>query len=122
MHNSFNPSLILSCGILARTKAVPTRYTKDPDVTVSTFFFTARKRSKVIFSEACVKNSVHGVGGGRLVPAPGRGAWLGEGGLGPGGAWSRHPRTATAAGGTHPTGMHSCLFHKFKTSHVLNNF
>ena len=24
-------------------------------------------------------------------------------------AWWRSPRTATAAGGTHPTGMHSCL-------------
>ena len=40
---------------------------------------------------------------GRGVPAPG------------GGAWSRGvhggdpPGTATAAGGTHPTGMHSCL-------------
>ena len=30
--------------------------------------------------------------------------------LGPGGAWWRHPPgTATAVGGTHPTGMHSCL-------------
>ena len=26
-----------------------------------------------------------------------------------GGAWWRPPRTATAAGGTHPTGMHSCI-------------
>ena len=25
-----------------------------------------------------------------------------------GGAWWRPPKTATAAGGTHPTGMHSC--------------
>ena len=25
-----------------------------------------------------------------------------------GGPWRRPPRTATAAGGTHPTGMHSC--------------
>ena len=34
----------------------------------------------------------------------------GGGGLVPGGAWWRPPpRTATAAGGTHPTGMHSCL-------------
>ena len=50
---------------------------------------------KVIFSEACVKNSVHG----------GRGS-------GPGGdTWWRPPRTATAAGGTHPTGMHSCYFY-----------
>ena len=28
---------------------------------------------------------------------------------GPGGAWWRPPGTATAAGGTHPTGMHSCF-------------
>ena len=27
----------------------------------------------------------------------------------PEGAWRRPPRTATAAGSTHPTGMHSCL-------------
>ena len=33
---------------------------------------------------------------------PGQGAWSG------GGAWWRPTRTATAAGGTHPTGMHSC--------------
>ena len=26
-----------------------------------------------------------------------------------GGAWWRPPGTATAAGGTHPTGMHSCF-------------
>ena len=38
----------------------------------------------------------------------GGGAW--SGGSAPrGGAWWRPPRTATAAGGTHPTGMHSCL-------------
>ena len=30
--------------------------------------------------------------------------------LGGGGAWWRPPPTATAAGGTHPTGMHSCYF------------
>ena len=34
---------------------------------------------------------------------------LGDGCLLPGGcAWWRTPGTATAAGGTHPTGMHSC--------------
>ena len=38
------------------------------------------------------------------VPAPG-------GMPAPGvGAWWRPPQTATAAGGTHPTGMHSCFF------------
>ena len=40
------------------------------------------------------------------VPAPG-GACCG--GSGPGGTWWRSPWTATAEGGTHPTGMHSCL-------------
>ena len=108
---------------------------------------------KVIFSEACVKNSVHwgggalpgpGVGvcvcseggawsGGVCVPSPGGawsgvawsgGAWSGgcllQGGPGPGGSCSQGgcspgvpggdlPGTATAAGGTHPTGMHSCF-------------
>ena len=49
------------------------------------------------------------------------GAW--SGGSGPGGsgsrgvpglggAWWRPTRIATAAGGTHPTGMHSCTFKK----------
>ena len=76
---------------------------------------------KIIFSEACVKNSVHGGG----VPGPG-GSVCSQGGClvcrgvccrgvsAPGGVcsqggWWRPPRTATAAGGTHPTGMHSCL-------------
>ena len=47
----------------------------------------AKVWGKVIFSQACIKNSVHG------------------GGM-PGGDPAG---TATAAGGTHPTGMHSCL-------------
>ena len=38
-----------------------------------------------------------------------------------GGAWQRLPRTATAAGGTHPTGMHSC-YHlcSWQTNLVIN--
>ena len=80
---------------------------------------------KVIFSEVCVKNSVHwGESAAGGMPSPG--------GMVPGGAWSsrgawsrdeclvrgdlvqgrgyvwRPPMTATAAGCTHPTGMHSC--------------
>ena len=70
---------------------------------------------------------VHGPGGmvSGGVPGPGGCAWswvggclvLGGGVPGPGwqGAWSsggclveNPPETATAAGGTHPTGMHSC--------------
>ena len=67
--------------------------------------------------------SVHRGGGSapRGVPHPGGGAWSG-GVLGPRGVpapargvWSRGslvetPWTATAAGGTHPTGMHSCWY------------
>ena len=37
------------------------------------------------------------------VPGPGGGTWS------RGDAWWRPPRTATAAGGTHPTGMHFCI-------------
>ena len=60
---------------------------------------------KVIFSEACVKNSVHG-GGAFLLQGGGRSAP--EGGTCSGGCGD--PRvTATAAGGMHPTGMHSCF-------------
>ena len=53
---------------------------------------------KVVFSQVCVKNSVHRVG---CTPSP-----------------RRHPRgnnpppeTATAADGTHPTGINSCLIY-----------
>ena len=94
--------------------------------------FTARKRSlgKVIFSQVCVKNSVHRGGcllwgvpapGGRSAPGEGVPA-LGGGGLllgrvclllggsAPGGrCLVETPPTATAVGSTHPTGMHSCF-------------
>ena len=53
------------------------------------------------------------VPGGGLVPGPG------EGGLLPGGAWWRPPGTATAAGGTHPTGMHSCFANLRFTSVIV---
>ena len=90
---------------------------------------------KVIFSQACVKNSVYRAGMPgptgcllRGVSAP-RGCLVLEG-VCSGGGWSRgvsgprrclvlggvcsggmpvgDPPTAAAAGGTHPTGMHSC--------------
>ena len=52
-----------------------------------------------MFSQACVKNSVHGVGVGEVF-------W-------PIACWDTPPDTppkmTTAADGTHPTGMHSCL-------------
>ena len=66
---------------------------------------TARKRSLGqgnMFTGVCLST---GVGAwSRGVPGPGGGV------PGPGGAWWRPPRTATAAGGTHPTGMHSCFW------------
>ena len=68
---------------------------------------------KVIFSEACVKNSVHRGGGAWSGGSGPRGGSLvssggGVSGLrgGPGG--NPIPGTATASGGTHPTGMYSC--------------
>ena len=72
--------------------------------------FTIRKRSwgKVLFTQACVKNSVH------------------RGGVYPSMPWGRQtPRqtpllgqtlplkTATAVDGVHPTGMHSCYKYDF---------
>ena len=49
------------------------------------------------------------------VPGPG-GCLVPKEGLVPGCVWSggyvwRPPETATAVGGTHPTGMHSCYLH-----------
>ena len=60
--------------------------------------FTARKRSLGqgnMFTPVC-----HSVYRGGLVP--------GVAGPGGGGCLVETPPTATAAGGTHPTGMHSC--------------
>ena len=97
--------------------------------------FTARKRScgKVMFLQVSVilftggclllrecllpGGGVSGPGGAcsQGVPAPGGVCSQGVpslGGSGPGGVPGGDPPTVTAAGGTHPTGMHSCiLFH-----------
>ena len=95
--------------------------------------------NEVIFSQVSVILTTGGVclvpggGGGGLVPGGclfSGGAWSqggclvpGEGVPGPGGGWclvpggclvETPPGTATAAGGTHPTGMHSCLKGIFK--------
>ena len=75
---------------------------------------TARKRKLEqgnIFAPVC--HSVHrglSVPGGCL-PAPGGGGVCSWEELGPRGVLGADPPpgTATAAGGTHPTGMHSCL-------------
>ena len=59
-------------------------------------------------------------GPGRSAPGggvPGPGGVSAPGGLVPGGcAWCRTPGTATAADGTHPTGMHYC----FQLSEEIN--
>ena len=65
------------------------------------------KFAGVMFLRVSVSRSVHG---GCLLW---RGACSGEGGAcsrgsAPGGGVWRSPVTATAASGTHPTGMHSC--------------
>ena len=69
-----------------------------------------------IFTSVCQKICSRGGGGSapgrKELHAWGRGCLLrgGQGLLpGVGGAWWRPPGTATAAGGTHPTGMHSCI-------------
>ena len=87
-------------------------------------FFLYRPQTKLqegyVFTGVC--DSVHrggacswGVSGPVGVSAPGGLAGSGPWGRdacsreGQGVAWWRPPRKATAAGGTHPTGMHSCL-------------
>ena len=67
---------------------------------------------KVMFSQVCVKHSVHG---GR-VSASGLGRVPASGSSGAVHPPGRHPHpradtpeTATAADGTYPTGMHSCF-------------
>ena len=72
-----------------------------------------RSWGKVIFSQARV---ILFTGGG-VVPGPG-GVVLGPGGC----LVENPPRTATAAGGTHPTGMHSCflLMNASWNKYILN--
>ena len=48
------------------------------------------------------------LGGVYVLGGPGQGGSALGGAWSQGGAWWRPPGTATAAGGTHPTGMHSC--------------
>ena len=69
----------------------------------SCYYRPQRSWGKVIFSQA----SVILLTGGRSGPAGG--SALGSVCSRGGGAWWRPPGTATPAGGTHPTGMHSCL-------------
>ena len=60
---------------------------------------------KVICLQVCIcPQGGRLVLGGCLIPG---GAWS-RGVPGPGGCLVETPRTATAAGGTRPTGMHSC--------------
>ena len=68
------------------------------------FVFITDHKGRWCFSEACNSHSVHRWGlcsGGERVSVRG-------------GAWMETPPAATAAVGTHPTGMHSC----FKSIHI----
>ena len=62
------------------------------------YFYRPQTKFVILFTVG-----VPGPGGGLL---PG-GAWSG-GVCSGGGSWLRPPWAATAAGGSHPTGMHSC--------------
>ena len=93
------------------------------------YVIIARKRSlgqgnifRSVCQEFCPQGGLSAPGG---MPAPGgvcsQGgvcSWgvPGPRGSGPGGAWWRSPWMATVVGGSHPTGMHSCL-----TIHVVCN-
>ena len=109
VHTSFM-LLNISSFILTLVK----KLTKKTFVIISWPLITIRNSScgKVMFSQACVKNSIHG-GGGRGVCLQVRGVYTPLG---------RHPlrqtppgqtpppkETASAADGTHPTGIHSCI-------------
>ena len=64
--------------------------------------------SRILSTGVCLVRGVSATGGGCLLP----GGVPGPGGRGsaPGGCLVETPRTATAVGGTHPTGMHCCQF------------
>ena len=70
--------------------------------------------SVILFTE----EGVPGLGGICSWGGPGPGVSASGGVSAPGGAWWRPPRTATAAGSTHPTGMHSC-YKSFNKLHVI---
>ena len=90
------------------------------------FVITARK---VMFSQVCVIPSVHGVGVG-FPACTGKGGLASQHALGRGSASGegvgqtlpppppRYMGYGQPVGGTHPTGMHSCLFFCLQTSMV----
>ena len=104
-------------------EALFTRSEVQPDI------FTVRKRicGKVMFSQACVKNSVYR---GCLPdtppparhPPPRQTPLLGRHPQDTHTPQVNTPQTATAAYGTHPTGMHTCYFNPlpFATTLQLN--
>ena len=74
------------------------------------FLPPAMKFAKVMFLHLSVSHSVHGGGmvSQHVLQSPGPHPW-GKLRVWPGGEWLSHAQQmATAAGGTHPTGMHSC--------------
>ena len=114
-------SLITELSQLTLTLAFKWAFTLNEGECESEFLPPANEVwGKVIFSQACVKNSVHKGGawsqggsapGGCLVlggSAP-RGV-CSQGVFSRGGAGGDPPGMATAAGGKHHTGMHSCFW------------
>ena len=86
---------------------------KSPPKGVNVRIFTVRNSNcgKVMFSQACVKNSVQGgVAQPALGQTPPAGILACTGAYTLPGRQTPLPPTATAADGTHPTGMLSCLF------------
>ena len=74
---------------------------------IDNMVYCYRSCGKVMFLQACVILFI----GGCLVLG---GVWCQGGVPGPGGVpGGDPPGTATAAGGTHPTGMHSCMYCSF---------
>ena len=64
--------------------------------------------SMILFTGGCLAPGGAWFRGGLVLGDACSGGACCRGVPGPGGAWWSPPRTATAAGGTHPTGMHSC--------------
>ena len=105
---------------------------KERSLLVMQFAYLPPANEVNIFRSVCQEFCPRGGGGAgewgclvRRVLLPGfcsggvwsRGVWSRGVCSGGEGAWWRPPRTATAAGGTHPTGMHSCLSNIVEDQH-----
>ena len=129
----YHPQIELGLQSIAKLPVCYTLHTSNLVIVVShpnVYYRPQWSWGKVIFSQASV---ILLTGGGGLLPPGGGGSSQGEEVLPPRGAssWGVLPRgggpggdpagTATAAGGTHPTGMHSCVYIlKWDASNMLD--